>query len=583
MKAFLRNFLATVLGVLAAVFLLALIVSTALLREELPDLEDGSVLTVDLGVALSDRGRAPSPQDMILSGEDEALELRAVRAALLEAAADERIAALFLRGDAALGTATLEALREGLAAFRAAGKPAVAFLDQPGEAELYLASACSSVHVPPLALVEFNGMALSSMYFKGLLDRLGVGVQVTRVGKYKSAVEPYLLEEMSEANREQLQRLADELEDVVLERIAEGRGTTADALREVLRTRGLLSPEEAVAAGLVDSVMPFDEVLALLAEHTGAAADELPQVGLEDYLALVEHEAIGDDALYEREGVVAVVYAEGEIVDGDTEDGVGGDTVARALRRARLDEEVDAVVLRVNSPGGSASASETILREVRLTRASKPVVVSMGDLAASGGYWISCLANEIWARPGTITGSIGVFGMFPHAGGLLAEAGVSPQTVKTGEFADMDTLWRPKTEAELARVQEEVDGIYEAFLDRVVEGRGLEREAVHEIAQGRVWSGRAGLELGLVDRLGGLHEAVASAAQRAGLGAGYEVRWPERGGSLLEQLLAGVAPSDPPLSRASGLVRAAAEIERVARARGVQARMPFLLGWDAAD
>jgi protease-4 len=577
MKAFLRNFLATVLGVLAAVFLLALIASTAILHEERPELADGSVLTVDLGMAVSDRGRAPSPQEVVLSGAEDPLELRAVRAALLEAAADERIAGLFLRGDAALGTASLEALREGVAAFAAAGKPAVAFLDQPAEAELYLASACDEVFVPPLSLVEFNGLAFSSMFYKGLLDRLGIGVQVTRVGKYKSAVEPFLLDEMSPANREQLQKLADDLEAVVLERLAEGRGTTADALREVLRTRGLLSPEEAVAAGLVDGVKAFDEVLALWAERLGAEAEELDQIGLEDYLALVELEAIGDDALYETEGVVAVVYAEGDIVDGDTQDGVGGDTVARALRRARLDEEVDAVVLRVNSPGGSAFASETILREVRLTRAAKPVVVSMGDLAASGGYWISCLADEIWARPGTITGSIGVFGMFPHAGGLLAEVGVSPQTVKTGEFADMDTMWRPKSEAELARFQEEVDGIYEAFLDRVVEGRGLDREAVHEIAQGRVWSGRAALELGLVDRLGGLHDAVAAAAQRAGLGAGYEVRWPEEAGGFLEQLLAGMAPSDPPLSRASALLRSAAELERVAAARGVQARMPFLL------
>lgn len=573
MKAFLRNFLATVFGVLAALALLVFGLTAWFLYEEQVELESGSVLTVDLSLELTDRGSSASPEEMLLSGAGDSLPLHEVRDALLEAASDGRIAGVFVRGNAALGTASIEALREGLAACTDAGKPTIAYFDQPGEGELYLGSACGEIYVPPLALVEFNGMALSMMFYRELLETVGVEMQVTRVGKYKSAVEPYLLDEMSEANREQLRMLAQDLEQVVFQGIAEGRGLELEAVRALAASSGFLQPEQAVEAGLADGSLYFDEALELVAQRVDADPDDLPQLGLEDYMALIEQEAMGEDNLYETAGAVAVVFAEGDIVDGESDTAVGGDTVARELRLLRQDPDVDAVVLRVNSPGGSAFASEAILREMRLLKEAKPVVVSMGDLAASGGYWISCMADEIWARPGTITGSIGVFGMFPNAAGLLEQVGVSPQTVKTGEHADMDSLWRRKTEAELALFQDEVDSIYEAFLDRVTEGRGLERAAVHEIAQGRVWSGTTARELGLIDQLGGLEQAIASAADRASLGAGYEVLWPEQPGGWVERILGGLAPADPPLSEYRPALETAQRLHRLANTSGVQARL----------
>ncbi|MBC8329931.1 MAG: signal peptide peptidase SppA [Planctomycetes bacterium] len=578
MKAFLRNFFATIFGVLAALALLAVAGAALLLHEPRLDLERGTILTVDLSMAVTDRGSSPSPQEVILEGTADSLELRRVRQALFAAAEDNHIAAVFLRGDAAAGTATYEALREGLAACADAGKATVAFLDQPGEGELYLASICDEVYVPPLALIEFNGLALSMMFYRDLLDLIGVEIQVTRVGKYKSAVEPFLLNEMSEANREQLAKLAGDLSDVLFGGIAAGRGLELEAVRSLAAASGFLSPEQAIEAGLIDGVLAFDEVLARLAELTDGDSGDLVQVTLEQYFAVADREAAqAADDPYEPSGAVAVVYAEGDILDGEDHDQVGGDTVARQLRQARIDPDVDAVVLRVNSPGGSAFASETILREVRLLKEAKPLVVSMGDVAASGGYWISCLADEIWARPGTITGSIGVFGMFPNAAELLDELGVSPQTVKTGEHADMNSLWRPKTESELALLQAEVDFIYEAFLDRVVEGRGLQREAVHELAQGRVWSGTAALELGLVDQLGGLEDAIQAAAGRASLGADFEVQWPESPGSLIDRILDQFEPGDAPLSRLSPYLEAARKAQRLATTTGVQARMPWLV------
>lgn len=580
MKAFLRTFLATVLGVLAALALLAGATLTVLLHESPPEVADGSVLTIDLGLALSDRGRSPSAEEIVLGAATETLPLHEIRRALFAAAEDPRIVAVFVRGGVDAGAATVETLREGLQAIADRGKPALAFLDQPDEGDLYLASACDEIYLPPLGLVEFNGAALTFLYYRELLDAIGVEIQVTRVGRYKSAVEPFLLDEMSEANREQLDRLARELGAVVFGGIAAGRNLDPAELAALAARSGFLSAAEAAEAGLIDGALYFDEVLTKVAEIAGAEVDDLPQIELPDYAAAVlaedEQAAAAADP---PAGVVAVVWAEGDLVDGESDDQVGGATVARRLREARLDEDVAAVVLRVNSPGGSAFASEEILREVRLLRGVKPIVVSMGDVAASGGYWISCLADEIVARPGTITGSIGVFGMFPNAAQLLAKLGIHPQTVATGQHADLDSLLRPKTEAELALFQREVDAIYEGFLDRVVEGRGLERTAVAEIAQGRVWSGTAALELGLIDRLGGLDDAIASAAARAGLGDDWTVRFPEEPRGLVAQLLAEFEGGDPPLSRSgvAHLLDAVQETRRLASMSGVQARLPWVL------
>ncbi|RMH04873.1 MAG: signal peptide peptidase SppA, partial [Planctomycetota bacterium] len=377
--------------------------------------------------------------------------------------------------------------------------------------------------------------------------------------------------------RQVLAALGEDLAAVILDGAAAGRGRDPAALRELTEQAPFLTAGQAAEAGLIDGELPFDAVLDRLAEAVGAAADDLPQIDLADWI-----EVCGRDEPRPRPGrsVVAVAYAEGEIVDGESDSEVGGATLARELRRLRNDPDVAAVVLRVNSPGGSAAASERIRREIELLREVKPVVVSMGDLAASGGYWISCTADRIFARPGTITGSIGVFGVFPNVAGLADKAGVSPQVVRIGEHADADSPWRRKSEAELGAIQAEVDAVYEAFLDRVAAGRGLDREVVHEIGQGRVWSGRAALELGLVDDLGGLDAAIAAAAEAAGLDRDYAVRWPAGQGGLFERLLAELEQEEQPLAGSEAVVirrlaGGAAAAARLAAAGRVQARPPF--------
>ncbi|MEK7862710.1 MAG: signal peptide peptidase SppA, partial [Chloroflexota bacterium] len=307
------------------------------------------------------------------------------------------------------------------------------------------------------------------------------------------------------------------------------RGVDPVTLSAFIRERGWSSGEEAVERGFLDRVAPFDQVLQELQDAAGKDKESgsFRQVDIADWVARQRPPHDGDR-------LVAVLYAEGEILDGESTSAIGGHTLSRALRALREDDEVDAVVLRVDSPGGSAAASDLILREMQLLRERKPVVVSMGGVAASGGYWISCHASRIIADPATITGSIGVFGMMPDLSPLLARAGVRVSTVRTSPFADATSMLRSRNAQELERVQQVVDGIYEGFLDRVSSGRNLPRERVHEIAQGRIWSGADAVELGLVDSLGGLMDAVSAAADLVG-GVGYSVRWMDKEAGPLDR------------------------------------------------
>jgi protease IV len=518
-----------------------LILALAALGEKKPvTVPTGAYLVFDLSATIHDTpSQADGLEDMLDAlggGAPRVLQLREVTRALEAASRDETIKGLYLTGHVQAdgygsGFAALHEVREAIAAFKAAGKPVKAYLNYAGTRDYYLVSAASEIVLDPYGAILMPGLASQPMFLRGALDKLGVGVQVTRVGKYKSAVEPYTRTDLSPESRAQTQKLLDDVWSDLVGTVEQARSLPAGSFQKLIDEKGLLRAEAALAAKLVDRVAYRDEVLAELKTATDRADSTKPfkQIALKEYAKLVPANGLVAkrtvpgklEVSSTPSGKIAVVYAEGEIVDGHGhEEGyVFGDTASRILRRLREDDSVKAVVLRVNSPGGSVSASEAIQREVRLIQEKKPVVVSMGSLAASGGYWISTNTERVFAEPTTITGSIGVFGLFMNFQGLANDKlGLTFDTVKTGQFADLLTATRPKSDAELALFQGSVDWVYDQFLDKVAGSRKLDRAVVAEIAQGRVWSGREALKLGLVDELGGLAAAVKFAAVQAKLG-----------------------------------------------------------------
>lgn len=508
-----------------------------------------TVLVYDLSTIIAD---APTPLDWgeaLLGGAPQPqLSLYQAVTAIREAAEDDRIVALYLKGsDTGLGAglANQVDLRQAIAAFKATGKPILAYDSRWSEREYYLASLAGTLYLHPLGEVEMNGLYAETMYQASALEKLGVGVQVTRVGKYKSAVEPFLRDSMSPEERNQSQRLLQDLWQELITAAAAGRSQTPQALQAIADNQGLLFGPEAQTAQLVDAVVYEDEVITALRQLTGKSNDSeqdrdltpgedsqsFPKISLSAYAQTLTYPHAEGNPDHQ----VALVYAEGTIVDGQVpnpwgEAGViAGDSLARRLRQLRQKPAVKAVVLRVNSPGGSATASEVVAREVRLLQeAGKPVVVSMGDVAASGGYWIASGADLVLAQPSTITGSIGVFSLFLNLQELGGNLGVRWDGVKTAALADMSSTTRPKTPQQLAILQGTVDRIYQVFLDRVAQGRNLAPAKVAEIAQGRVWSGKTAKQLGLVDEIGGLEVALTRAASLADLGDDWRLRqYPE--------------------------------------------------------
>lgn len=553
-----KNFFTSLLGTLVALVIfsggcallfigfIAAIAATGGGEKAAPAFERGAYLVFDLSTNISD---APPRVDLsALGAKSNTLQLRTVTRALRAAAKDDRIAGVFISGDltpAAFGSgyAALKEVRTALAEVRAAGKPITAYLTYATTKSYYLASVANDLALDPYGVILMPGLASQPVFFAGAFEKYGINVQVTRVGKYKSAVEPFVRRDMSPENREEIQKLLGDLWMEILADVAPSRGLTPEKIQATVDAEGLIRPDIAKTAQLVDRIAYRDEIYDALKAKTGRAGSKeaFKQVRLEDYAKIAKDvvadapKATGETAKSSRGGRIAVVYAEGEIVDGEGESGeVGSTKFSRELRRLRQDDDVKAVVLRVNSPGGSASASEVIQREVRLIKKVKPIVVSMGTYAASGGYWISTYGDRIFAEPSTITGSIGVFGIQFDMKKLANDFGVTFDSVKTGKFADAITITRPKTSEELAVFQRMVDWIYGEFVGKVVESRGLKREVVEEIAQGRVWSGVEAKKLGLVDELGGLDAAIAFAAQKAGVTGNYRLTEYPRKKELLE-------------------------------------------------
>ncbi|WP_306520406.1 signal peptide peptidase SppA [Gemmatimonas sp.] len=617
------NLVTIAICVVAGVLLIVGIAASAGSRPP-TEVREGSVLVIDLDEALSDQPARPAATsflDEALARGRPSLPLRSALLGIKAAADDDRISGILLRGSVTgdgvrSGYAALRELRGALTAFAASKKPVHAYLVNPDVATYYVASAASTVTLDPFGSLLFPGLASEQVFFSGLFEKYGIGVQVSRVGRFKAAVEPFTRRDMSPENRQQVASYLGDLWSEVKRGVAASRKVDTVALQTAVDANGILLPADAQAAKLVDRVAYFDVVLGDLQKLAGvspakdtngdapaadsraaklAAAMEtpsLPQITLGAYAPL----AVSKERLIGGSQAVAVVYAEGDIVDGEGGDNqIGGASLSRALRGIRLDEQVKAVVLRVNSPGGSAIASEQIQRELSLIAARKPVVVSMSSLAASGGYWISTAGQKIFAEPNTITGSIGVFSLVPNIKGLANRQGITFDTVKTGRYADLFSIARPRTEAELAVLQRGTDAVYTAFLERVSKARGLPLDSVRAIAEGRVWSGVQARRLGLVDSLGGLAEALKSAASLAKLTGDYDVReYPrlksaaERLTELVENRPEPVAAKIDAVARELGASGPAAELARNLThelgvlltyndPRGVYARMPYIL------
>ncbi|MGC9524075.1 MAG: signal peptide peptidase SppA [Limnospira sp.] len=599
MKDFLKYTLASLVGNLLGLILLtvfgigglAFLIVASASRDTETVLKDKSVLVFDLSLGISDTSAESTGPELLQKtlAEDTtgSIQLRLLLESLDRASQDDKIVGLYLRGasgDTPTGLANLKEVRQALQRFREAGKTIVAYDIDWTEREYYLGSVADTVVVHPMGTVEMNGLSSEIMFFAGALQKFGIGVQVTRVGEYKSAVEPFLQQQMSPENREQTRRLLEDLWREFALPIGESRNLTAEQLVEIVEQNGILLAEDAVDRQVVDRIAYDDEVAADLRELTGQEDEEKPfeQIGIRAYSRTpqVVRTAAGDSTSRNQ---IAVVYANGDIVDGrGLPNQIGGDRLASVLRKLRRDDQVKGVVLRVNSPGGSATASEVIGREVKLLRGEKPIVVSMGNYAASGGYWISMGADRILAEPNTITGSIGVFGLHFNVQEIANENGITWDGVKTGPFAELNSISRPKTPEELERIQAIVDLIYDRFIAGVAEFRKLPETTVAEIARGRIWSGVQARELGLVDEIGGLEDAIVAVAETAELGDDWRIEEYPKTRSFEERLLESLLVSEAGGSNSlkAELVQLYQELtvlQYLNDPRGIYTRLPFNL------
>lgn len=542
---FLSTLLTSVLGTLIAfvlIFLFSGLVFSALIASvgslgasAEPVIEQNTVLVVDLSGPVLEQTATQDPFDALFDVPTPN-SLHAIKQALANAAEDDRIAAIWLRpGGVLAGWVTLSEIRESLIQFKASGKPLIASDHElgMGEAAYYLASAADSIYSTPEPFFEFNGFYLGVSFYKGLIDKLNIDPTVIRAGQFKGAVEPYTRRNLSEENRLQLEAILADRYDAFVRGVAESRDIGATVVMGLMEDGALITAKDAYEAGLIDDLLHQDAVRSRLKAMVGES-DELNTVSFDRYRSVtVTPSTSSRDA-------VAVVYAVGTIMGGSSStysQTLGSSTFASAMKRARENNQVKAVVLRINSPGGMVTASDEMWRAVDLTVKEKPVIVSMGDVAASGGYWLATAADTIMVSPQTITGSIGVFGIHFSLGRMMdTKLGITSDRITTGPFADMFSGMTPLEPREQALLERAIDQTYEAFLLKVSDSRNMSIDEVDAVAQGRVWTGSDAIDIGLADLEGGLDDAIALAAEHAGLEPeAYRVIRLPRPKSMLEE------------------------------------------------
>ncbi|MBL7811171.1 MAG: signal peptide peptidase SppA [Bacteroidetes bacterium] len=585
MRDFFKTMFASMLGffltiLLFFLFIGILISSVASSVNRTEEVEANSVLELKLSGAVPER-LADNPFEGFnqgpLADAAPAVGLEQIIWGLEKAAKDNKIKGVVLRADYyAGGLGTAEEIRQQILAFRKSGKFVYAYADILTDGGFYIASACDKVYLNPKGFVEFNGFAGQVMLYKGLLDKLGVEFEVFKAGKYKSAVEPFTRNELSEPNKEQIRQYVTELYGHHLKQIALSRNLDSGALAETSNLFKARTAAKALEFKLVDGLKYYDEFEDELRSKLGIKEKDkkINKSSFAAYSKNAKSSKTGNDK-------IAVIYANGEIAMGKNESGdaIGGESLAQTIRKARLDKNIKAVVLRVNSPGGSSNASDIIAREVELCKKEKPVIVSFGNVAASGGYYIACVADSIFAYPNTITGSIGVFALVPNTQKMYKQhLGLSYETVPTGEYA---VTWRPDqglTPAMRSYFQGMVDEIYTDFISIVGRGRHIDTGRVAELAQGHVYTAMHAKTLGLVDGFGGLQRSIQSAAWKAKLKDYRLVSWPEMK-SPIELLFGDKSKSmlDEKLaeSELGPLFKAFGQANSVLKMTGPQMRMPW--------
>lgn len=581
---FLRNLLAAILGCLIAfgVLFFMFFVFAALLGsgDDAVKVKENSIIELSLNQPIRDyEGKDASDPFAGLFEEGQGLD--EILHTIAVAKNDDKIKGIsmttsFLQA----GLAQTQEIRAALADFKADGKFIYAHSDFYTQKVYYLTSVADKLYLNPQGAMDFKGLASEVLYYKDLQEKTGIKMEVIRHGKYKSAVEPYLSNTMSEANRSQIKELITSLWNSMLTDISTSRNIDVANLNVIADTLGGRTPKYAVESGLIDGNVYFDEYEGLLREKLAIEEDKkLNYVDFEDYVKVASKKTL-------KSGVdkIAIIYAQGEIFYGEgSKEIIGQGAINRALDKARDNDNIKAIVLRVNSPGGSALVSDIIWREIELTKKIKPVVVSFGNVAASGGYYIAAGADKIFAEPTTITGSIGVFGTIPNINELAADIGINAEQVGTNKNSIDYSLFEPMTDAFRNQVQEGIEDTYETFLQRVADGRNMSVEAIDEIAQGRVWSGVDAKELGLVDEIGNLDDAIAAAAEMVDLET-YGIRKYPKYKSDFEKLMedfggakAKVGESFIKEELGEEAFQILREVKQLSQQKGVQARMPFTL------
>lgn len=519
MKEFVKMTLATmaglfIFGIVAFFFMFAMLGAVAAMGEKQPVMPREAVLKIDMSTfTLSEQSAEANPMDMLLAGGESVQPLGIYSAinAINAAASDPAVKFIYMKPDGVSGgTAQIEEFRKALKNFRNSGKAIVSYIESPGNGSYYLASVSDKIFMTPHdgAMNMFTGLSSQMIFLKDLLDKVGVNVQLIRHGKYKSAGEMFVRNSSSKENLEQNTEMVESLWGTWASEIAESRGISTEKLNGIINNLELNFPTDWVENGLVDELLNYNQLEDKLCDlFVAEKYEDVKGISLNDYATLK------NTVNFKAKKKVAVIYATGDIVDGDAKENVAGNRFAKIISDVRKDSSVYAVVLRVNSPGGSVLASEKIKAELDLLRESKPIIASYGDYAASGGYWISANCDKIYSNASTLTGSIGVFSMIPDLGDVVKDKlHVTITPVNSNEHSDMYNGFRPLNQKELDYMQASVENIYDKFTKLVSEGRGMPVDRVDEIAQGRVWTGADAIGIGLVDEIGTIEDAITYAA-----------------------------------------------------------------------
>ena len=570
--AFLRNLLATILGLIIFSFLgffMIIGLAASASSDEVPTVKNNSILYFPMTGILEERAME-DPFINAFSNGPSSQSLLDIIAAINYAKSDDKIEGIYIEPRYLAGDyAGLKEIRDALIDFKKSGKFIYAYGEYVSESDFYVASVADSLFVNPTGAIEFNGLNVNVTFFKGMFDKLDIKPEVFRVGEFKSYVEPYIRKDLSEENRFQYEELLNSLYGTYLSNVSQSLEVEEDELSNISKKMEVSLPQDAEALGLIHKVGYEDELKTVMKNKIGQSeGSKLRTIKMNKYI-----QAISNQSNYSNNRI-AVIVAEGDITMGGDE-GIVGEVFAEEIRKARNNSKVKAIVMRVNSGGGSMTASEQIWRELMLTKDEKPIIASMGGAAASGGYYIAMPADQIVAQPNTITGSIGIFGMWFNFGDFLRnKIGITHDVVKTGEYSDLYTATRPLTDAERAIIQRGVNDGYETFTQKAADARGVSQVELKKIAGGRVWTGEQALENGLIDKLGSFNDAVELAAEAAGIEDDYSISYYPKEKPFIEEILEKMnakiqitlfgVDTDPLME----------SIEELNKHKGLQARLP---------